>query len=48
MQLGDLDGSTEPEALIARVNDYLAHEYGIIESTIQVGPAGEPEVCEIK
>lgn len=46
-ELGELDGSTEPETLIARVNDYLAHEYGIIESTVQVGPAGEPEVCEI-
>ena len=47
MQLGELDDSVEPNALIARVNDYLAHEYGIIESTIQVGAPGEPEVCEI-
>jgi Co/Zn/Cd efflux system component len=47
MQLGDLDGSSEPEALIARVNDYLAHEYGIIESTIQVGTPTGAEVCEV-
>jgi len=47
MQLGELDDSVEPHALIARVNDYLAHEYGIIESTIQVGALGEPEVCKI-
>ena len=47
-ELGDLDDSTEPDTLIARVNDYLAHKYGIIESTIQVGTSTEPEVCEIE
>ena len=47
-ELDELDGSTQPEALIARVNDYLAHRYGIIESTIQVGSSTEPEVCEIE
>lgn len=47
-ELGDLDDSTEPDTLIARVNDYLAHEYGIIESTIQVGASTELEVCEIE
>jgi cobalt-zinc-cadmium efflux system protein len=47
VQLGELDDSMDPEALIAGVNDYLAHEYGIIESTIQVGAPGEPEVCEV-
>jgi cobalt-zinc-cadmium efflux system protein len=46
-ELGDLDDETEPEVLIARVNDYLAHEYGIIESTIQVGTSTEPEVREL-
>ena len=48
MQLGELGDSVEPDALIARVNDYLAHEYGIIESTIQVGTSTELEVCEIE
>ena len=47
-ELGELHGSTEPETLMARVNGYLAQEYGIIESTIQVGAAGEAEVCEIE
>ncbi|MDH4209793.1 MAG: hypothetical protein OEV76_13025, partial [Anaerolineae bacterium] len=47
MHLGEPDDSLEPDALISRVNDYLAREYGIIESTIQVGAAGEAEVCEI-
>jgi len=47
-ELGDLDDSTEPDTLIARVNDFLAHKYGIIESTIQVGASTELEVCEIE
>jgi cobalt-zinc-cadmium efflux system protein len=47
MQLGELDDSVEPAVLIAGVNDYLAHKYGIIESTIQVGAAGEAEACEV-
>jgi cobalt-zinc-cadmium efflux system protein len=47
IQLGELDDSLEPEGLIAEVNDYLAREYGIIESTIQVGARGEPGVCEV-
>ena len=47
-ELDELDGSTQPEALIARVNDYLAHRYGIIESTIQVGTPTDPEVCELE
>jgi cobalt-zinc-cadmium efflux system protein len=47
MQLDELDDSREPAALISGVNDYLAHEYGIIESTIQVGASGQAEVCEV-
>jgi cobalt-zinc-cadmium efflux system protein len=46
-ELGNLDGETEPEVLISRVNDYLAHEYGFIESTIQVGTSTESEVREL-
>jgi cobalt-zinc-cadmium efflux system protein len=46
-ELGDLPDSVQPRMVIARMNDYLAHKYGFIESTIQVGGVGEAEVCEL-
>ena len=33
--------------LIARMNNHLSGKYRIIESTIQIAPDDEPEVCEI-
>ncbi|HUW96506.1 MAG TPA: cation diffusion facilitator family transporter, partial [Anaerolineae bacterium] len=47
VELEDLPDSAEPRMVIARMNDYLAHKYGFIESTIQVGGATEAEVCEL-
>ncbi len=46
-ELGDLPDAVQPRTVIARMNDYLAHKYGFIESTIQVGGVGEAEVCEL-
>lgn len=46
-ELENASDSTEPNALIARMNDYLAKKYGFIESTIQVGAGAEAEVCEV-
>ena len=48
VELEDLPDSAEPRMVIARMNDYLAHKYGFIESTIQVGGVREAEVCELE
>jgi cobalt-zinc-cadmium efflux system protein len=46
-----LENMAEPGSaveLIPQINDYLAHEYGVIESTIQVGAVDEAQVCELE
>lgn len=46
----ELENMAEPGSaaeLVAEINDYLADQYGVIESTIQVGAPGEAEVCEL-
>jgi cobalt-zinc-cadmium efflux system protein len=47
VELEDLPDGVEPRMVIARMNDYLAHKYGFVESTIQVGGVAEAEVCEL-
>jgi cobalt-zinc-cadmium efflux system protein len=47
VELEDLPASVRPRMVVARMNDYLAHKYGFVESTIQVGGVAEAEVCEL-
>ncbi len=47
VELEDLPDSVQPRSVVARMSDYLAHKYGFIESTIQLGSVGEAEVCEL-
>jgi len=47
VELQDLPASVRPRMVVARMNDYLAHKYGFVESTIQVGGVTEAEVCEL-
>jgi cobalt-zinc-cadmium efflux system protein len=47
VELEDLPASVRPRMVVARMNDYLAHKYGFVESTIQVGGVTEAEVCEL-
>jgi cobalt-zinc-cadmium efflux system protein len=47
VELEDLPDAVRPRMVVARMNDYLAHKYGFVESTIQVGGVTEAEVCEL-
>lgn len=47
VELEDLPDAVRPRMVVARMNDYLAHKYGFVESTIQVGGVTESEVCEL-
>ncbi len=46
VELDNVADSASAASLMDRMNDYLSSEYGVIESTIQVGGAGA-EICEI-
>jgi cobalt-zinc-cadmium efflux system protein len=47
VELKDPPDSVKPRMVVARMNDYLAHKYGFVESTIQVGGVTEAEMCEL-
>jgi cobalt-zinc-cadmium efflux system protein len=47
VELEDLPDSVRPRMVVARMNDYLAHKYGFVESTIQVGSVTEAETREL-
>jgi Co/Zn/Cd efflux system component len=46
-ELADVHHAVEAGSLVEDISKYLADEYGIIESTIQVATPEEARVCEI-
>lgn len=47
VELEDTPNPADAESLVARINNYLSDQYGIVESTIPLASGDEAGVCEI-